>query len=169
MGVSCNARFVILEDGLSDAIPYIMREDYCCLDYCHHKLQHKIAHSHYYPFKQTKTSLSRSLPTLSHFNVNSQAIFSTSLAQCQSLHHLFPRYKPKYLLPLSYNPRRTFRVERLILNLSNPSIISFPCNTPYIFLPDSSKHLCNLHTSLLHASNPLLSSLIVLVTHMAFR
>ena len=35
MGVSCDARFVILEDGLSDATPYIMREDYC-LDYCHH-------------------------------------------------------------------------------------------------------------------------------------
>ena len=36
MGVSCNARFVILEDGLFDAIPYIMRE--ACLDYCHRRV-----------------------------------------------------------------------------------------------------------------------------------
>ena len=84
MGVSCNARFVILEDGLFGAIPYMMREDYC-LDYCQRivlNIRRTAIASTFYQksnirsllliatrSKGSKFRLSRSLPTRSSISI----------------------------------------------------------------------------------------------------
>lgn len=81
MGVSCNARFVILEDGLFGAIPYMMREDYC-LDYCQRIVLNirRIAIASTFYQKSNIRSLSYSLlPVLKDQNFGYAEVFQHDL------------------------------------------------------------------------------------------